>query len=143
MDQPSGERFRAFDRLLDKALSGQLWLRDPRIAQCVVEILRRGAHELGQYNLHSFVVMANHVHLLLEARVSVGRIMNGIKGVTARQANLILERTGRRFWQDESFDHWVRNRTEFERIRAYIEQNPVKAGLVKRAEGWLWSSASR
>ena len=36
--------------------------------------------------------------------------------------------------------HWVRDRCELERIVAYIEGNPVKAGLVARAEDYRWSS---
>jgi REP element-mobilizing transposase RayT len=66
-----------------------------------------------------------------------------IKGATARQANVILSRTGHRFWQDESFDHWVRNPAEWQKIKSYIERNPVTAGLVSRPEDWPWSSASR
>jgi type I restriction enzyme R subunit/putative DNA methylase len=67
--------------------------------------------------------------------------MNGLKGA-AREANSLLHRTGRHFWQDESVDHWVRNSRELGRIRAYIEFNPVSAGPVARPEDWLWSSAS-
>ena len=54
----------------------------------------------------------------------------GLKGYTAREANRLLGRTGQPFWQGESYDHWVRDETEFIRIIAYIENNPVKAGLV-------------
>ena len=50
---------------------------------------------------------------------------------------------GRAFWQDESYDHLVRSGVEFERIRAYIERNPVTAGLVCASEQFRWSSASR
>lgn len=87
--------------------------------------------------------MPNHVHLLIAPRIPIRRITNGLKGVTARDANRILGRTGRPFWQDESFDHWVRTPAEFNRIRVYIESNPVSAGLADRPEDWLWSSASR
>lgn len=85
--------------------------------------------------------MPNHVHVLIGPKTSLARITNGIKGVSARDANRILGRQGKRFWQDESFDHWVRSAAEFERIRAYIEHNPVSAGLVARPEDWPWSSA--
>jgi len=50
------------------------------------------------------------------------------EGATARQANLILGRTGETFWQAESYDHWVRDASEWRRIASYIENNPVKAG---------------
>ena len=70
------------------------------------------------------------------------RIRNGIKGASSRAANLILRRKGH-FWQDESFDHWVRNSKEFEKIRVYIENNPVSAGLVTAPQEWLWSSCAQ
>jgi REP element-mobilizing transposase RayT len=68
-------------------------------------------------------------------------MMKSMKGPTARAANRALGRTGEPFWQKESYDHWVRNRQEFENIRAYIENNPVKAGLVRTPEEFPWSSA--
>ena len=49
---------------------------------------------------------------------------------------------GQPFWQKESYDHWVRDSAELERIRHYIEQNPVKAGLVSRPQDYPWLSAS-
>jgi putative transposase len=73
---------------------------------------------------------------------SLSTITKGLKGYTAREANRILQRTGQPFWQQESFDHWPRNQDEFLRIIAYIENNPVKAGLVGRPEEWSWSSAA-
>ncbi len=64
-----------------------------------------------------------------------------MKGFTARQANSLLHRTGEPFWQHESYDHWVRNHDEFCRIEAYIENNPVRAGLVLEPGDYPWSSA--
>lgn len=46
------------------------------------------------------------------------------------------------FWQDDSYDHVVRDDQELLRIVEYVEQNPVKAGLALRAEAWRWSSAA-
>jgi type I restriction enzyme R subunit/putative DNA methylase len=85
--------------------------------------------------------MPNHAHLLILPKVPVPVIMRWLKGSTARRANLLLGRTGQRFWQDESFDHWVRHNTELDRIVQYIEENPLAAGLVSSAELWPWSSA--
>ena len=53
----------------------------------------------------------------------------------------LLQRTGQRFWQDESYDHLVRNKEEFRRIQRYIENNPVTAGLVAMPAEYAWSSA--
>jgi putative transposase len=75
-------------------------------------------------------------------KVSPSRLLQSMKGATARQANLILGRTGEPFWQAESYDHWVRDESEWRRIAVYIENNPVKAGLVSRAEDYRWSSAA-
>ena len=78
------------------------WLNDPMIADHVVATLRRGA-ELRHYHLRAYVVMSNHVHVLILPLVPLPRITNGVKGVSAHEANAILNRTGRHFWQDESF----------------------------------------
>jgi type I restriction enzyme R subunit/putative DNA methylase len=101
------------------------------------------ARELHLFELHAFAVMPNHVHVLLSSCVPLARLTKGIKRLAASKANELLGRTGQRFWQEESFDHWIRNAAEFERVKHYIEWNPVKAGLCKRPEDWPWSSASR
>jgi putative transposase len=75
------------------------------------------------------------------AAQTLSEVTRAVKKASARQANLILGRSGLPFWQDESYDHWVRNGKQFGRIVQYIESNPVKAGLVDRAEIWPWSSA--
>lgn len=136
----SGREFRRIDAELDRGLWGPVWLRDAEIARPVENAIL-GGEQLGQYKLDAYVVMPNHVHVLLEPRVSLARITAGIKGVSARDANAALKRRGQPFWQDESFDHWVRNESQFWRIVAYIERNPVTAGLVRSPEEWPWSSA--
>ena len=138
----SGKAFVAFDHLLDKATSGPLWLKDSRIAQLVTNALKFGESDLKLYRLDAFVIMANHVHVLLTPHAALSRITEAIKGYTAQKANEVLNRTGKRFWQEESFDHWVRNEEEFRRIMRYIEHNPVAAGLVEKPEYWSWSSAT-
>jgi len=85
--------------------------------------------------------MPNHVHVLLEPKVPLPAITRWLKGSTARKANQILGRTGEAFWQEESFDHWIRNDSELNRIVRYIEYNPVTAGLARAPEEWRWSSA--
>jgi REP element-mobilizing transposase RayT len=131
------------DSILDKSMTGPFWLRDPTVARSVMDALHFGAEKLDFYTLHAFVVMPNHVHLLITPKVPIPRITNGLKGVTARDANAILHRTGQHFWQDESFDRWVRNSAQFDRIRYYIESNPVSAGLTTNPQAWPWSSATQ
>jgi REP element-mobilizing transposase RayT len=107
----------------------------------LAEAIVAGERERGFYELSAWVVMPNHVHLLILPKVAVAEITRWLKGSTARRANQLLERTGLPFWQDESYDHWVRHTRELDRITGYIEENPVSAGLVGSMELWPWSSA--
>jgi REP element-mobilizing transposase RayT len=114
---------------------GPTWLSDPRICAMIVQTLRFGEPKL--YDLQAWVIMPNHIHLLLNPNVPLPTITCWLKGRTARKANRILCRTGKPFWQDECFDHWVRTEEERQCLIEYIETNPTKAGLVQ----WPWSSA--
>jgi REP element-mobilizing transposase RayT len=138
----SGEAFLALDRLVDHARSGPAFLRQPAIAEIVLVSIEYGS-ELEHYRIHSWVIMPNHVHLLLTPLVAVSRLLGSLKSSTAKQANPMLHRTGQAFWQDESYDHLVRNGDEFRRIQGYIENNPVTAGLETRPQDYAWSSAGR
>jgi putative transposase len=138
-----GTQFFEADNRLDAAQTGPKWMEIPQVARYVERALQFGEHANHFYTLHAYVVMPNHVHALLEPLVPLTRITRGIKGVSARDANATLGRTGKPFWQDESFDHWVRTTSEFERIHNYIEMNPVKAGLANTREEWPWSSAHK
>jgi putative transposase len=136
-----GQAFAAEDSALAR-VGGRPWLSDMRVARRVVEAIRVG--ESGDlYESLAWVVMPNHVHLLMLPHVTLPEITHWIKGRTAREANRLLGRAGRPFWQHESYDHWARNERELQRIAAYIEENPVTAGLVATAEDWPWSSASK
>jgi len=129
------------DRHLDEARTGPLWLGRKEIARLVADSLQYAEQVLNFYHLHAWVIMANHVHLLVSPRVAPVRFLQSIKGYTAREANRVLGQTGEPFWQAESYDHWIRDGGEFERVRAYIENNPVRAGLARSPEEFRWSSA--
>ena len=136
----SGQAFVAMDRLLDTARTGPSYLRRSDIATVMVEAIHYRERE-QHYQLHSYVVMPNHVHLLMTPLAEISKIMQSLKRFTALESNRILGLTGNSFWQDESYDRLVRNETEFERIANYIEMNPVKCGLAATPEEFLWSSA--
>jgi putative transposase len=141
--ETNGQQFVSFDRELDRARSGPLWLKEPTVAEVAFRELRDAHLERKLFRLRAYVLMANHIHILVEPLAPLSKITHQIKGATAYRANRVLSRIHQRFWQDESFDHWVRNAAEGEKIRRYIENNPVVAGLVARPEDWPWSSASR
>jgi REP element-mobilizing transposase RayT len=138
----AGKAFVWTDRFLDQMQGGPLWLRSEILADMVVDAIHFGEQTLGHYELGAYVVMPNHVHVLVTPRVPVPELMRRLKGYTAREANRILNRTGEAFWQGESYDHGVRNSEEWGRIAAYIERNPVTAGLAARPEDYRWSSAA-
>jgi putative transposase len=120
-----------------------MFLKDPRVAVAVLNTFFTAANQWDLCELFAWVVMSNHVHLLIQPHKPLSEITRAIKKTSARQANLILGRSGLPFWQDESFDHWVRDGKQFERIARYIETNPVRAGMVENPEDFLWSSAGR
>jgi len=130
------------DREIDRAAVGPTWRRDSQVAKCVVNTLAQRASEPRHHYLRSYVVMPNHVHMLITPVVPIARLMAGIKGFSARHCDQILGRIDKHFWQPESYDHWVRNTQEYQRICRYIENNPVAAGLAVWAEDWRWSSAN-
>ena len=115
-----------------------------------------------KYGLLAYCLMPNHAHILIQPfdiepasetdreTVELGEmpdtgsrlsaIMHSLKSYSAHEANKLLRRTGS-FWQQESYDHWVRDADELERILAYINTNPVKAGLAQRAHEFFWCAA--
>jgi hypothetical protein len=69
--------------------------------------------------------------MLATRTVKLPKLTRSLKGITAKRANAMLSLTGKPFWQAESYDHLVRNEQEFQRIRRYIEENPVRAGWLR------------
>jgi REP element-mobilizing transposase RayT len=137
----TGTAFVVMDRILDRAATGPKHLCHPEIAALVVAALRDGEQRFGRYELHSYVVTPNHVHLLVTPQVPATKWLGPLKGYAAHEANVILASAGKPFWQNESYDHVVRSPEEFGRVRRYIENNPSKAGLVAEPGDFLWSSA--
>jgi len=136
-----GHAFVAQDRALDRHSSGPTWLQHPPIADLVARAIRIADEQRQFYELRAWVVMPNHVHLLILPQVPVAVLRRWLKGSTAREANWILGRTGQPFCQHESYDHYLRQRSQIDRTVIYIEQNPVSAGRVGSAERWPWYSA--
>jgi REP element-mobilizing transposase RayT len=102
----------------------------------VVDAIQYNANILGHYVLHAFVVMSNHVHILVTPAIPLPKLTKSLKGITAKRANEILGSTGATFWREESFDHLVWHDRAFRRNRNYIENNPVHAGLMKDAKDY-------
>ncbi len=78
LQQEPEKQFLAADLRLDAAATGPRWLSDPEIAGYAQTAIERGT-ELGHYVLHAYVVMPNHVHMLLDPRAPLRRITAGIR----------------------------------------------------------------
>lgn len=68
--------------------------------------------------------------------MALPKILQSIKKFSARKSNDVLQKKGNEFWQEESYDHIVRDEREFENTIRYILYNPVKAGLCKEWREW-------
>ena len=120
---------------------GECWLRLPELARVVEDAL---LHFDGQrYRLLAWCVMPNHVHALIEtgAGFPLAEVLHSWKSFTAKAANKILRRHGE-FWQREYFDRYIRNAEHYAEAIAYIEENPVRAGLARVKTDWPCSSAT-
>ena len=134
--------FTKYDEYLDKALHGDLHLKNEQIADMVAASIQFRDGKV--YDLIAYCIMPNHAHLVCTPLVKVDgvyfsltEILHSLKRHTAREANKILQRSGS-FWQDESYDHFIRDDAELERIVKYVLYNPVKANLVKEQVDWKW-----
>ena len=87
----------------------------------------------GSYKLFAYVVMPDHVHLLLQTE-DISKSMKDIKGGFAH-------RMGPKFWQRGFTDHLILDREQFESRRTYIHLNPVRARFAETAQEFVYSSA--
>jgi REP element-mobilizing transposase RayT len=132
------EKQRKIEAYIDRGY-GDCSLREPRIAQIVQDNLWH--HDGLKYRLLAWCIMPNHVHTLIElGQTPLGEILKSWKGYTAKEANRLLQRAGT-FWEEDYFDHYIRDEKHFRQVVRYIEANPVKARLVRAPEEWSWSSA--
>jgi putative transposase len=118
---------RPFMEYLDRGY-GACCLREQRAAKLVANALQ---HFNGdRYHLGDFVVMPNHVHLLvcLLGSTEIESQCKSWKRFSATEINRLRDTSGR-FWQEESFDHVVRSPEQFEYFERYIADNPNKARL--------------
>jgi Rad3-related DNA helicase/REP element-mobilizing transposase RayT len=116
-----------FHRWLDDGL-GECWLQQPEISILVEEALR--FFDGQRYWLGHFVVMPNHVHVLVRPTGdnTLSEILHSWKSFTAKKINIVLGREGH-VWQDASFDCIVRDEAALGKFSTYIQENPVKAKL--------------
>ena len=113
------------DSYLDNSNKGA-YLYDNKI-DIFKKIIFDKNHEL--YELVSFAIMPNHIHLLLKQKASLVDIIKYIKGKSAIELNRVLGKNGQ-FWARDYYDRGIRDNAHFSTIYEYILNNPTKANLI-------------
>lgn len=130
--------FRAFVNRLREGIAdagyGSCVLKETEIRRVIrMEILRE---DEGYWYTGDFVIMPNHVHLLLTPiTMELEECLKRIKARSAQVCNRLLGRTGA-LWQADSFDHIVRTAEHLQKYRKYISENPIKAGVTLSPEAY-------
>jgi len=124
------------DKYLDLG-HGECTLKDDHIAEIVSKSLVH--FNKDRYNLFAWCVMPNHVHVIVKPLkgYELPKILHSWKSYTSHEINKLLGRTGK-FWQEEYYDHLIRDEKDFWRCMEYVLSNPEKAGL----KDWKWRSNS-
>jgi menaquinone-specific isochorismate synthase len=138
--QPSATELKRLEELFSERIEayldsgrGACHLAKPQIADMVASALQ--FFDGQRYRQFAWSVMPNHVHAVFRALPNwpLEKIMHSWKSFTGKEANKMLKRVGD-FWEEEYFDHLIRNEEEFYRYLEYVASNPKRAGL----EGWKW-----
>jgi len=116
--------------------------KGPLLQPNVPEIISSSLNWLQQQQLITLIaycIMPDHIHLLFQLgeRANLANLMQRFGSFTGLET---YRKTGAgKLWAEDYYDHTLRAEEEIEKIVAYIEQNPVKAGLVEEAAQWPWS----
>lgn len=138
-EEIAAEYWEQFGKRLEKSLDdshGECVLRRPECAGAVRDVVAKSEGELC--NLHSWVVMPNHIHALfsLIGSVTLSELTKFWKGASSREINRTLGRSGT-FWQKDYFDRMVRTTEHFWRCARYIRKNP---GHLSPGSFLLWEA---
>ena len=137
------EHRKYIEKVLDSGY-GSCILQKPEVSQIVVDNWR--FFHKKRYDLIAFVVMPNHVHLIIKTyeNFSLSTIVHGWKSFTANKISKSLAGWQPAFpgkvWQCDYWDRFIRDENHFEKAVQYIHNNPLKAGLIDSPEKWQWSS---
>jgi REP element-mobilizing transposase RayT len=132
----SKEEWQEYNKLFSQRINdwldlghGSCLLRKERVSQIVSDALRY--FDGKKYSLGEWVIMPNHVHFIITPypTFELSDILRSIKSYTSHQINKLLGHSGK-IWQEESFDHIIRNERQKNRIEQYIIDNPKTAGLT-------------
>ena len=141
--QMDAERRRKIEKMLDMG-HGSGILRNPRAAECVITGWKH--FEGKRYNLIAWVVMPNHVHVLIRQfeGQSMAKIIQSWKSFTGRQLKAEFPHVcvNGQFWLREYWDRYIRDENHFRKAVEYIQMNPVKAGLAATPADWPYCAVN-
>jgi len=133
LDELAREMFRQIERWLDQGY-GQCELKQPALADFITNAMHH--FDGSRYELGAYVVMPNHVHLIVRPadakEDALELILKSWKQFSARKINAATRSRGT-LWQQESFDRIIRDEDHLYRTLQYIGRNPDKAGLRRES----------
>ena len=128
--------------LITKCLQPRLRVIDSAIAAEICSTLCFYSQK-GQIHLAAFIVMLDHWHAVFATadEKNISERMNMIDSWISKQTVAALDALGCN-WQHGFHDTEIRSAKQFQFVCVYVEENPVRAGLVKGPSDWAWSSAN-
>jgi len=123
------------------AQRGTSWLVSDSNPSVLIEAMR-WQRDQGGLRLLGYCIMPDHLHWIfcLTGDTTLSQVMKSFSSYTARRLDCAPPNRGR-IWQEGFYDHVIRGMREYEARLTYIHNNPVRAGLVGRAEDWPYSTA--
>ncbi|MDR1399346.1 MAG: transposase [Treponema sp.] len=109
----------------------------PEIKELLLTYIKK-AKEKYPFQLFNFCIMDNHIHLLIKPELgqSLSKIMQWIKGNFAKHWNTLHNKKGGHLWGKRFFSEIIKDVRHFWQVFTYIDENPKRANMVKRAEDW-------
>jgi REP element-mobilizing transposase RayT len=117
-----------------------MYLLDPRFKKLFLSFVKKAKRKF-RFNLWDFCIMGNHIHFSIQPGKdgTLSEIMQWIKCNFAKAWNKAHNRK-RHVWEERFYSRIIKRITDFLRVREYIAENPVKAGLVEQAAEWIFGS---
>lgn len=139
------EKRKGIEQWLDSGM-GCCALRHDEAAACGQNALLH--FDGDRYRVLAWVIMPNHVHVLIDPAEPISKTIQGWKSFTARWLLKHNDRLGlgipdpHHVWMREYWDRFIRDGGHLRATIDYFHNNPVKAGLCRKPADWPWSSAA-
>lgn len=116
-------------------------LRPIAVKELYIKVVRDAKRKF-KFRIETFCILDNHVHFIIQPEIgeNVSRIMQWINGVFAMRYNRLMG-IGGSFWGERFYSRVLQRLKDYLRTLVYIEENPVRANLVRCAVDWLFGGA--